>query len=473
MSAWSIRGIVEGFYGPPWSWDDRVELMRWCHRRGMTHYVYAPKDDPLHRHRWREPYPPDALEGFSRLVASGSLDVGFAISPGLTIDYHDLDDRARLFAKIDQITDIGIKLIALLLDDIPVRPGLGPDHAELTRRLRDHLGDDIRLILVPTEYTGTDPSPYLDALAEGVPPDVAIAWTGPTVVCDTITAAMADARAGAVGGRAPLLWDNYPVNDAMMADRLFLGPLRGRDPALRDHCDGYLANPMVQPVASKLPLASVAAFCRGDDPEAVWAAEADELGWRVFAEACDGDEPRRLVDALGRELASDRWINALTDVVGWMRSARDCAAPGLETEAGRWIDQTHVEASCALVAARVIQACQTLALARDGQPPALFPPDRNSAAENAMALAVMWSTARRGEPSVLGPRASFRPVLSQWPDGEWRVHAAAMTTGANALDRLVRLAFEECERLADDPDRPPSEVLATPEQLPLADRRLG
>ena len=38
----AIRGIVEGFYGTPWSWDDRVDVGRYCAARGMTHFVYKP-----------------------------------------------------------------------------------------------------------------------------------------------------------------------------------------------------------------------------------------------------------------------------------------------------------------------------------------------------------------------------------------------------------------------------------------------
>ena len=35
----AVKGIVEGFYGPPWTWDDRVEVGQFCAARGMTHYV--------------------------------------------------------------------------------------------------------------------------------------------------------------------------------------------------------------------------------------------------------------------------------------------------------------------------------------------------------------------------------------------------------------------------------------------------
>ena len=154
-NAWAFRGIIEGFYGPPWSWDERADLMRWGHERGLTHYLYAPKDDPLHRERWDAQYGPEELAGFARLVQEQTLHVGFAISPGLSIDYHDDGHRDTLLAKIEQLLAIGIDLVCLAVDDIPVRPGLGEDHAALTTWLVDRLAGRADLLLVPTEYTGT------------------------------------------------------------------------------------------------------------------------------------------------------------------------------------------------------------------------------------------------------------------------------------------------------------------------------
>src|SRR5690606_6012237 len=122
----------------------------------------------------------------------------------------------------------------------------------------------------------------------------------------------------------------YPVNDGTMVDRLFLGPLRGRPVELADVCSGHLANPMVQPMASRLPLASVAAWLRGDDPEAAWGAEADALGWRTFAEACDGDRPARLVARVIAAWDGADRAGTLDDLDGWLRDAARCVAPGLD-----------------------------------------------------------------------------------------------------------------------------------------------
>src|SRR5829696_7448984 len=227
-----MRGAIEGFYGAPWTWDERREVCRGIAEAGGDTYVYAPKDDPLHRERWRTPYPDDDVAQFAALVAEGTVRVGFAISPGLSIDPGSAIDRTALARKIAQLTEVGVDLVVLALDDLPFSEGLGRAHGELTAWLRDSLAPWIELALVPCHYTGCVEVPYLADLRATVPDQVAIAWTGRFVVNDRIDVASVEAWSEVMGGRAPLLWDNYPVNDIVMGDRLFLGPLRGRDAAV-------------------------------------------------------------------------------------------------------------------------------------------------------------------------------------------------------------------------------------------------
>jgi hypothetical protein len=89
-----LSGVLEGFYGTPWSWAARAEVASWCAERGMADYVYAPKDDPKHRERWRDPYDGLELEAFAAFAASGAARLGFAISPGLSMDPDSGEDRA-------------------------------------------------------------------------------------------------------------------------------------------------------------------------------------------------------------------------------------------------------------------------------------------------------------------------------------------------------------------------------------------
>jgi hyaluronoglucosaminidase len=388
-----IEGVIEGFYGRPWTWAERAGVATWCADRGMRHYVYAPKDDPKHRAAWREPYIEPELDGFREFAGGGHLALGFALSPGLSIDYGADADRAALLAKLVQVVEAGASLVVVALDDIPPRPGLGDEQAGLIRWLVTEL-DDLSIVLVPTDYVNVEPNPYLRALADGVPDGVAIAWTGISVVNDEIHFGEAARRAAALGGRAPLIWDNTPANDGFMADRLFLGPLRGRDQRMLDLCSGYLANPMTQPVASRLPLASAAAWLRGDDAESAWAEEADRLQWRVFAEACDGELPGQLA-------RRGQW----DELRAWLEAARTCDAPGIDDDAQPWLDQVHREADVGLAALRLL--------------------DRG-AVDDLIDVMFRWPALSRSRVSVMGPRRSFRPVWGQTEDGSWSYRSAAL-----------------------------------------------
>ena len=42
------RGFIEGYYGNPWSLEDRIKLMEWGGYYKLNSYFYAPKDDPKH-----------------------------------------------------------------------------------------------------------------------------------------------------------------------------------------------------------------------------------------------------------------------------------------------------------------------------------------------------------------------------------------------------------------------------------------
>jgi hyaluronoglucosaminidase len=74
--AFPIRGIVEGLYGPPWSYSDRLDVIRFEGRHGMNIYICGPKDNPYHRKLWREPYPADPLRQFGALVQPGNASTG-------------------------------------------------------------------------------------------------------------------------------------------------------------------------------------------------------------------------------------------------------------------------------------------------------------------------------------------------------------------------------------------------------------
>ncbi|WP_309570194.1 beta-N-acetylglucosaminidase domain-containing protein, partial [Deinococcus sp.] len=117
-----LLGVIEGFYGPPWTAPQRDRLFGRMTVWGLDTYLYAPKDDLWHRQCWREPYPPQQAQALADL-AEGARRRGirfvYALSPGLDLDWTSEDDRAALTSKFLQVAALGVADFALLFDDIP------------------------------------------------------------------------------------------------------------------------------------------------------------------------------------------------------------------------------------------------------------------------------------------------------------------------------------------------------------------
>jgi hypothetical protein len=281
-----IRGVIEGFYGPPWTHAERLDLVAFCGVEGLDTWVHAPKDDPYHRKLWREPYPGAQLEQLAELVHAcdrHGVEFAYAIAPGLDVCYSDDGELERLIAKCDQLRSIGVRTFQLLWDDIEhdlncaadekryggsVKPS-GAAQADFSNRFRAGYLGGTPLVVCPMGYAGVGPTPYREAFGGGLDEGTIVYWTGSDVVPDEITRAELDGAVEAFGHEL-LIWDNYPVND-FAPEKLFLGPLRRRDPELfAGRCAGLIANAMVQAIPSKLPLATVADFLRdpgGYDPD--------------------------------------------------------------------------------------------------------------------------------------------------------------------------------------------------------------
>ena len=245
------------------------------------------------------PYTEAELDRFRRLAAEGGLASASASRPGSSIDYDSGDDRAALMAKVDPVVDVGVGLVVLCARRHPRSGGAADASTPSSRRGCASTSTAGRSSTsCPTEYVGMRRRRTSTPWPTGVPDDVPIGWTGDAVVNDAITVADAEARAAALGGRPPSALGQLPGqrrHDGRPA--LPRAALRSAARRWLDALRGYLANPMVQPRRARLPLASIAAWLRGEDPAAAWAREADRLGWRVFAEACDGERPRALVAA--------------------------------------------------------------------------------------------------------------------------------------------------------------------------------
>jgi hypothetical protein len=267
--AFPMRGIVEGFYGKPWSHSDRVDVLRFEGQHRLNLYIYGPKDDPYHRKLWREPYPAEQLKHIGELAQvarQNFVDFSFAISPGLSMTYSSDTDFQALTQKLAAVRKLGITNFALFLDDVPqdlAHPedkarfhSLAEAHSQLINRLYTYLKEispDYKLTVCPTTYTNAWGSlDYIRELGAGVRSEIPIDWTGTEVIPPSITVKQAELW-GINLQRKPLVWDNYPTDDGNNA-LLNLDPLRGREPLLFTAISGLISNPMNQAHASFIPL---------------------------------------------------------------------------------------------------------------------------------------------------------------------------------------------------------------------------
>jgi hyaluronoglucosaminidase len=317
-----IAGVIEGFYGPPWTHAERLDMVAFCGAEGFGTWVHAPKDDPFHRKLWREPYPDTELAQLAELVRAceqHGVEFVYAIAPGLDVCYSDVRELQMLIAKCDRLRSIGVRTFQLLWDDIEhdlhcaadeeryggsVKPS-GAAQADFSNRFRAAYLGGAPLVVCPMGYAGLGPTPYRDAFGSGLDEGTIVYWTGRDVVSKAITRDDLDTAAEAFGHEL-LIWDNYPVND-FAPDRLYLGPLRDRDPTLFEgRCAGLIANAMLQAVPSKLALATVADYLRdpaGYDPETSFARAFETYGAEVV-EALRALPQASLADSLAPGLSA-------------------------------------------------------------------------------------------------------------------------------------------------------------------------
>lgn len=361
-------GVVEGYYGRPWTGEARRDVIRFLGAHGMNTFVYGPKNDPFHRDRWRDPYPEAELSELTftaREARAARVRFVYALSPALDICYACPDDTRAIRQKLRQLVRAKVKRFALFFDDAPTtltRPedierygGAGSDalaraQGELIRRtnawLKRH-GLPGLAFMVPTDYFGTACSPYLTALDAALPAKLPVGWTGTAVIPSIITSGQATLRRACVGNRPLVLWDNFPVNDTILSSNLHLGPFTGRaadlGPALGG---GHLLNPMTQAHASLVALGAAAAYFADPtayEPETAWRAALAELApagtLDVLAEqtrssALDLDDARALaavIDALEATYASADWTEAV-DALDAEETRQGAATDGIDTQ---------------------------------------------------------------------------------------------------------------------------------------------
>ena len=279
-----LRGVVEGFYGNPYSHSDRIEQFKFYGRTKLNTYIYGPKDDPYHRDKWRELYPEQERKRISELVTQAhqrGVRFVWAIHPGLDIKWTE-EDRKAVVRKCEDMYRLGVRSFAVFFDDISADDESARHQAELLNYLYEHFektGMKIgSLILCPTQYNQAwAKGAYLDILGTKMNPKIEIMWTGKTVVTmiDRETMEYVNARIRRKG----FIWLNYPVTD-FAVDHILLGPMRGNASDIDQLVSGFVANPMEYAEASKVGIFGVADYLwnmKAYDADRAWEGAVKEL----------------------------------------------------------------------------------------------------------------------------------------------------------------------------------------------------
>jgi hyaluronoglucosaminidase len=412
------RGVVEGFYGSPWSQQQRMDQLAFDGDMKLNTYIYSPKDDPFLRDQWRQLYPPDKLGQIQQLIGQAAVHhvrFTYALSPGTSVCYSNPSDINALLAKLQSVYAAGVRAFSLPFDDIsytkwncpqdlaaygpPSPAAAGQAQAALLNVVQRQFvaahPDVLPLQTVPTEYSDLQRSPYKAALTAELDPAVQVMWTGDGVVPGAVTVSQAK-QSAALWGRRTLLWDNFPVNDfPATVGRLLLGPYVNRQAGLHDQLAGDVVNPMNQAGASKVAEIGVADFSWNDtayDPQRAWQAAARYLAGGAPAGAVpdpatvdalmaffdlehmaplpNGRPWQPPAPELARRLATFRTqfssgdrTRALSDlrvyaqvIAGAPGRIRATAEPDFSSDAGPWLDATGLWSTALLSTVDALQA---------------------------------------------------------------------------------------------------------------------
>ena len=310
------RGVVEGFYGEPWSHATRLSLIDIYGRYKMNSYVYGPKDDPYHSSpHWRLPYPEDKAKEIAELVEAcrrNRVDFVWAIHPGKDIKWCE-EDLQNLINKFEAMYDLGVRAFAIHFDDIEGE-GTNPyRQTELMNILNEEFvavkGDVASLIVCPTDYTRLWANPTergsLVIYGNELHPSVDVFWTG-DAVCSDMTESTMEWISSRIQ-RPALFWWNYPVTD-YARHIMMQGPVYGLSPSITaEKSRGLVSNPMEHGEASKLALYSVADYTWNTEaynPIDSWERGLEMLApevkeaYRLFAiHSCDTETGYRRIES--------------------------------------------------------------------------------------------------------------------------------------------------------------------------------
>jgi len=259
-------GVIEGFFGRAWSWEDRHEYVSFLNQYHYSFYIYAPKNDAYLRRKWFEKWPQDIRNEIHELAGhyrSSGIQFGVGLSPFELFFHYKGEGQKKLTNKINELNDVPCDILCILFDDMRGdTSNLAEVQVEIIHRAAE-ISTAKQIIMCPTYYTydpilekvfGKSPIDYIDTIGHLLDANIDIFWTGPEVCSNDYPPDHLIEVAHRLQ-RKPVLWDNYPVNDGAKKSKfLHLTSFENRPLELQSFTRGHAVNPMNQAWLSKIPL---------------------------------------------------------------------------------------------------------------------------------------------------------------------------------------------------------------------------
>ncbi len=323
------RGVIEGYYGVPYSEEVTEDLFRFMARYKMNSYMYGAKSDPYHSQYWEKPYPQtitpeqkkigmmtqDMMGNLAKVATANKVNFIWAIHPGTAFFNTESDDVLhKIMEKYESMYKLGMRQFGVFVDDC----GVPEDSASLSIGAQ-RLTALQQLVDKKWNYKGAAPADTVKPL-NYVPQLYAYSWVSKEKAGRFFRALSATPQKTVIYitgrniwsvpnnedpdivskwlGREVGWWWNYPCNDNDM-DKLFVS---GMYDNFRDekHIDNdakmpdslgvktLISNPMQQGAASKIALFSIGDYAWNNaafnEPKSFEAAVPAVVG-KDYAEA--------------------------------------------------------------------------------------------------------------------------------------------------------------------------------------------
>lgn len=279
-------GVIEGFFGPEWSWSARHHFCENLKSYGGSFYIYAPKRDSYLRKNWTQPHPESLwkeLQTLSAKCVQSQIAFGVGLSPFEIHDHWNETTKNQLKNKINHLSELNFQYLGLFFDDMKGSADLAAKQIEIVDYVQSLT--DQKILFCPTYYSfdpildkvfGQRAENYLEQIGT-LSKNVEIFWTGNKVIPQSITSQDLE-EVSQILKRKPVIWENYFANDGPKQCKfLKLKPFEGRSEAVLKSSAGWAFNLMNQPGLSELLFASSVQVLKGADPRSAFEKEISRM----------------------------------------------------------------------------------------------------------------------------------------------------------------------------------------------------